>query len=244
MSALVEERKMTRLVKLTIFASALALAGLSASPFAAADKVHRQCIDCIPGGGGAPDVGDDQNQGDSGRRHRQIESPDDQNGPDQGSTTRRWHKYQSDDQPGADNNGPDQGMPNRHTRKYHPDDQFQQGGGEDVTIDKKRMRHADRKWEFDPNRHERRHHKDNRFRLFFGGFWYPEPYWDEPYYYDDYNDRVSCREGADIVAERFDRVRILDCGGRIYTYLGRRYGETFEIELSSRTGRILDAHGI
>ena len=227
---------MTRLVKLTIFASALALAGLGVSTFAAADQYPRPCIEnCGPGGGGPPGAGNDQNEGGPGR-HRQRMEPQ-EGGPDQGSAPRRWHRPED----------LDQGMPTQHTRKYHPDDQFKQGGGEDVQIYKKRMHHADRKWVYDPNRHQRRHHRDSKFRFYFGGFWYPEPYWDEPYdYYDDDYEpyRVSCREGAEIVAERFARVRILDCGGRVYTYLGRRYGETFEIELSSRTGRILDAHEI
>jgi hypothetical protein len=309
---------MTRLLKLTIFASALALAGLGASSFAAADKFPRPCIDCVPGNG-PPNIGNDQNQGNQSGRQRQIETPeglkrldqghatqrrfhaqsqpgvsdngsdqgypthrkfhpeaqpgvgdngpdqgmpdrhvrkylpDDQpsvgdNGPDQGMPDRHVRKYHPDDQPSVGDNGPDQGMPDPHVRKYHPDDQFKQGGGEDVTVDQKRMHHAERKWKFDPNRHERRRHKDNRFRFFFAGFWYPEPYWDEfyDYYDDDYIEPygVSCREGAEIVAERYYRVRILDCYGSVFTYLGRRYGETFEIELSALTGRILNAHEI
>jgi hypothetical protein len=334
---------MTRLVKLTIFASALALAGLGASSFAA-DKFPRRCIDCIPGGdGGPPDVGNGQNQGNQGGRQRQIEAPQGQkgldqgyathrkfhpenqpgvgnngsdqgyathrkfhpedqpgvgdNGPDQGMPDRHVRKYHPDNQPSVGDNGPDQGLPDRHVRKYHPDgqpdvgdngldqgmpdrhvrkyppedqpgvgdngpdqgmldphvrkyppDQLKQGSAEHVTIGQKRKHYAERKWKFDPNRHERRRHKDKRFRFFFGGFWYPEPYWDEfyEYYDDDYIETygVSCLEGAEIVAERFDRVRILDCYGGVFTYLGRRYGESFEIELSSLTGRILNAHEI
>ena len=49
---------MTRLVKLTLFACALALAGLGASSFAAADKFARPCIVCNPGNG-PRDVGID-----------------------------------------------------------------------------------------------------------------------------------------------------------------------------------------
>lgn len=239
---------MTCLVKLTIFASALALAlaGLGASSFALADKLPRQCIDCVPGGnGGPPGGGNDQNEENQGRHHQQQGQPNGDNGPDQ-DNAQRWHKYHPDNQPGADNNGPDQGMPNRHSRKYHPNDQFQQGGGGDGGMDQ--QRHADNhKWHYDPHHHQRRNHRDSHFRFYFGGFWYPEPYWDEPdYYYDDYSDPygVSCREGADIVAERFARVRVLDCNGRVYTYLGRRYGMTYEIVVSPRTGRILDAHEI
>jgi len=233
---------MTRLVKVTLFASALALAGLGASSFAAADQLPPPCIDCVPGGGGPHNGGNDQNGGGPGRHSPQGERPQGQNGPDQGNGPRHWHR--PDNQQGVGDNGPDQVMP-RHARKYYPEDQSKPGGDENAENDQKRTHHADRNWQFDPNRHERRHHKDNRFRFYFGGYWYPEPYWDEPYYYDDYDPyRVSCREGAEIVAERFARVRILDCDGRVYAYLGRRYGETFRILLSSRTGRILDAQEI
>jgi len=236
---------MTRLVKLTIFASALALASLGASSFAAADnKLPPPCIECVPGGGGGPPNGNGQNQGNSGRHHQQAE-PNDQNGPDQDNGPLHWHR--PDNQQGIGDNGPYQDVP-RHTRKYHPDDQFKPGGNEEAGSDQKRTYHSNHKWVYDPHRHQRRHHKDNKFRFYFGGYWYPEPYWDEPYYsYDDDYDEpygVSCREGAEIVSERFARVRILDCGGRVYTYLGRRYGETFEIVVSPRTGRILDAHEI
>ncbi len=305
---------MTRLVKLTIFASALAMAGLGASSFASADKFPRLCIDCAPGNG-PPNVGNDQNQGSQGGRQRQIETPEGPKGLDQGNTTKRKFHFQNqpgvtdqgytthrkvhlEAQPGVGDNGPSLGMPDQHVRKYHPDnqpsvgdngpnqerldphvrkyhpdnqpsvgdnelgqgtldphvrkyhpdDRIKQGGDEDVTTDQKRKHYAEPEWKFDPNRHERRRHRDRRFRFFFGGFWYPEPYWDEFYgYYDDdyigpYG--VSCREGAEIVAERFYRVRILDCHGSVFAYLGLRYGQTFEIELSSLTGRILNAHGI
>src|SRR5262249_22804445 len=151
-------------------------------------------------------------------------------------------------------NGSDQGTLDRHLRKYPPDDQITQGGNKGVTIDQKRKHYAERKWKFDPTREERRRHRDKRFRFFFGGVLDPEPYWDEFYDYDDnyveYDDDyielygVSCREGAEIVAERFDRVHVLDCNGSVFTYLGLRYGERFEIELSALTGSILNEHAI
>jgi hypothetical protein len=239
---------MTRLVKLTIFASALALAGLGASTLATADKLPRQCIDCVPGNGGnggPPGGGNNQNEDNQGGHHHQQGQPNGESGPDQGNGTQHRRKFQPDDQPGAYNNGPDQEIP-RHSRKYHPNDQFQQGGG-DGGMDQ-RPHAENHKWHYDPHHHHRQNHRDSHFRFYFGGYWYPEPYWDEPDYSydDDYSDPydVSCREGADIVSERFARVRILDCGGRVYTYLGRRYGDTFEIVVSPRTGRILDAHRI
>src|SRR5688572_25801484 len=95
------------------------------------------------------------------------------------------------------------------------------------------------KWKFDSNRHERRRHKDDRFRFHFGGFWYPQPYWLG--YGLAVNPRISCRDGRAIVDARgFNRVRTIECRGRIYTYLGRRHGDSFKVELNSRTGRIVD----
>jgi hypothetical protein len=48
-----------------------------------------------------------------------------------------------------------------------------------------------------------------------------------------------CQQGRDIIATRgFQHVRIVECRGRTYTYLGRRYGDTFRIFVSSRSGRI------
>jgi hypothetical protein len=35
-------------------------------------------------------------------------------------------------------------------------------------------------------------------------------------------------------------VRTLECQGRIFTYLGRRHGDTYRILVNSRTGRIAD----
>jgi hypothetical protein len=95
------------------------------------------------------------------------------------------------------------------------------------------------KWKFDPNRHERRRDKDNEFRFYFGGFWYPQPYWlgyglGVPY-------RISCGEGRAIVRDRgFHRVRTIECRGPTYTYLGRRHGDTFRVLVNSRRGRIID----
>lgn len=208
---------MNRMVKMTAFASALALASFALPHFAVAKD--KMCIDCVRGGGGGGDGGG-FDQGDSGQSGRQIQQPDFQDGSDQ---------Y----------------IPRKRVKKFNPDDQFQQGGGDDNVIEK-RSRRTKQAWKFDSNRHDRRRHKDDRFRFYFDGFWYPRAYWDEPYYYDDYivPSRVSCREGADIVSERFARVKIVDCSGRIYTYLGRRHGDTFEIKLNARTGRIIDAEEI
>jgi hypothetical protein len=111
----------------------------------------------------------------------------------------------------------------------------------DVNVDvdvnagsQKRVRHAD--WKFDPNRHQRRRNKSTTFRFYFGGYWYPQPYW-EIYSVRPY--RISCGEGRAIVAERFNRVRVVECRGGIYTYLGRRQGDTFRVLVNSRSGRIV-----
>jgi hypothetical protein len=117
-------------------------------------------------------------------------------------------------------------------RKYQENDQ-----AEDQT-DQPRMKHAEGDWKYDPSRHKRRRHKDDEFRFYFGGFWYPQPYWQvgigNPY-------RIGCAEGRSILRDRgFYRVRALECNGRTYTYVGRRHGDTFRVLLSSRSGRIVD----
>lgn len=107
----------------------------------------------------------------------------------------------------------------------------------------RRMKQAQSDWKYDSNRHKRRRHKDDEFRFYFGGFWYPEPYWHG--YGLVINPRVSCGEGRLIVRDRgFRRVRTVECRGRTYTYLGRRHGDTFRVLVSSRTGRIVDVDPI
>jgi hypothetical protein len=94
------------------------------------------------------------------------------------------------------------------------------------------------KWRFDSNRHERRHHRDDQFRFYFGGFWYPQPYWQG--YGLAIGPRISCGEGRAILRDRgFYRVRIIECSGRTYTYFGHRHGDSFRVLLNSRNGRIV-----
>lgn len=100
-----------------------------------------------------------------------------------------------------------------------------------------RTRVGEGKWRFDPNRHERRRSKNASFRFYYGGYWYSQPYWDA--YSAGPSYRVSCGEGRGIVAERFNRVRVVECNGGTYTYLGRRAGDTYRIMLNARTGRIV-----
>ena len=93
-------------------------------------------------------------------------------------------------------------------------------------------------WKFDSNRHERRRHKEDRFRFYFGGYWYPQPYW---LGYGLIAPRVSCGEGRAIVRDRgFNRVRTIECRGATFTYLGRRHGNDYKVFVNARTGRIAD----
>jgi hypothetical protein len=105
------------------------------------------------------------------------------------------------------------------------------------------VQHAKSDWKFDARKHKRRRHKDDDFRFFFGGFWYPQPYWQG--YGLNARYRVGCGEGRAIVRDHgFRRVRTLECRGRSYTYLGRRHGDDFKVMISARTGRVIDVDRI
>jgi hypothetical protein len=102
----------------------------------------------------------------------------------------------------------------------------------------RRVKQAQGDWKYDSNRHKRRRHKDDEFRFYFGGFWYPQPYWQG--YGLAIGPRISCGEGRAILRDRgFHRVRIVECSGRTYTYFGRRHGDSFRVLLNSRNGRIV-----
>ncbi|MCR6497456.1 hypothetical protein MUO32_00280 [Shinella sp. CPCC 101442] len=54
---------------------------------------------------------------------------------------------------------------------------------------------------------------------------------------------ITCRQGQQLIRNRgFRDVRRIDCRGRTYIYHARRGNSTFEIALSSRTGRVIDVH--
>jgi len=157
---------------------------------------------------------------------RQFKKSPSDEGSDGQEATSRKRKYQEEDQAGEETDQP------RKKRKYKESDQVENQS------DQPRMRHSEGDWKYDPSHHKRRRHKDDEFRFYFGGFWYPEPYWQvgigNPY-------RIGCAEGRSILRDRgFYRVRRLECNGRTYTYVGRRHGDTFRILLSSRSGRIVD----
>ena len=104
--------------------------------------------------------------------------------------------------------------------------------------DRDNDRREARNWRYDSRHHRRSRHRDATFRFYFGGYYYPEPYWDMPVVV--IGNRVSCREGRNIVDDSgFNRVRTVECSGRNYTYTGRRHGDMFRIVLNSRSGRIV-----
>lgn len=118
---------------------------------------------------------------------------------------------------------------------------------EKSTADKKTMK-ADSGWKFDPNKHQRHRQKDNVFRFAYGGFWYPQPYW-QGYglssngYTMSYG--VSCRDGRNVVSDNgFNRVRTVECQGRSFTYVGKRHGHSYQVLVSSRSGRIINVRPI
>lgn len=151
-------------------------------------------------------------------------------GNEQGAVKKRVKTPEPRDKVQQDNQAGDQVLP-RQKRA--------QGGqqNDDDAVERSRIRTGESKWRYDPGRHERRRSKDATFRFYFGGYWYPQPYWDlysvGPRY------RISCGEGRGIVSERFNRVRVVECSGGTYTYLGRRDGDTYRILVNSRTGRIV-----
>ncbi len=123
----------------------------------------------------------------------------------------------------------------QNSQSYNDGDQ-----PETIQVHKKRSaQNNSRNWKYDSNRHDRRRSKNSQFRFYFGGFYYAQPYWaGETYGVQSY--RVSCGEGRSIVDENgYNRVRAIECGGRTFTYLGRRNGDTFKVFLNSRTGRIV-----
>jgi uncharacterized membrane protein len=161
---------------------------------------------------------------------------------------------------GAMQGGSDQAVPGKRLRPPKQTDQTQQNNqvedqsGDQVMPRKKRaatqqnnddvdvnvrarVQTGENRWRFDPNRHERRRSKSATFRFYYAGYWYPQPYWEvytiRPRY------RISCGEGRAIVSERFNRVRVVECNGGTYTYLGRRQGDTYRVLLNARSGRIV-----
>ena len=65
---------------------------------------------------------------------------------------------------------------------------------------------------------------------------YPPSYDDE----EDYRDQISCREGIQIVRERYFRqVRPIKCEGTIYRYRAIKRGRPFLVRVDSYSGEIV-----
>lgn len=71
----------------------------------------------------------------------------------------------------------------------------------------------------------------------------PRPRYDDYDYepapvYQSYG--ISCEEGRDYVRDSgFRKVRAISCGGKRYTYRGRRDGNPYIIKVSRRSGEII-----
>jgi hypothetical protein len=148
----------------------------------------------------------------------------------QGTHKKRMKGIEQNNQ--GEDESPDEMVPRKKKRV-----QSTQENDVDVDVQEgssRRVRQAD--WKYNPDRHQRRRSKSSIYRFYLDGWWYPQPYW-EVYGVGPY--RISCGEGRAIVAARFYRVRVVECRGGIYTYLGRREGDTFRVLVNSRTGRIV-----
>ena len=223
---------MNTILRNTAMASALAIAAMAFSDVSIAQT--RKCIGDACPGQGMPN-GNDQaipnNNGDkfptgAKLRHKNTMQPNDQvqdmqNGDDQGDNSGQMRKLRK--------------------KNIQSSDQYQDNTGQYQIAPRKRMSQSN--WQFDSSRQHRRRSRDATFRFYLNGWWYPQPYWNDDYYVvDTYGYGISCRQGRNIVSERFNRVRVVECRGRTYTYLGRRHGDDFQIVLNSRSGRIIDVN--
>ena len=205
----------------TAIASAFVLGSFVAAPLAMAQDAQSTTKECIgdncPGAGGAMKGGEEQKAPE--QRTRRKGSSQDQNG----EMTRDSAEGQSTDQD--------------MKRKKRAENKRDTDVNVDVDVNTRtRTGMNEGSWHFDPNRHHRRRSKSASFRFYYGGFWYPQPYWET---YSIRVGRIGCGEGRRIVAERFNRVRVVECNGGTYTYLGRRQGDTYRILLNARSGRIV-----
>jgi hypothetical protein len=155
---------------------------------------------------------------------------------DQGESNKRFKRNQID----TEEQAIDQGIKRRRRLQDLNDKE-----AETAEVPSRKFGYAENQasWKFDNKKYKRRHKKDSHFRFFYGGWWYPEPYWYEYGFYRPY--RISCFEGREALLHRgFYRIRTIECSGRAYTYLGKRRGETFQVVVSSQSGRILSLRPI
>jgi hypothetical protein len=106
----------------------------------------------------------------------------------------------------------------------------------DVDVDVGTRTTSRSEWRFEPGKHRRSKSKSTIFRFYYLGYYYDQPYWE---IYTIGPRRFSCGAGRAIVSERFNRVRVVECNGRTYTYIGRLRGDTWRILFNSRSGRIV-----
>ena len=76
------------------------------------------------------------------------------------------------------------------------------------------------------------------WRYYDGYGWYDYSRWGD-FRRHHRNDRLSCREARRLVDRRFDRVRVVECNGRTYTFRAEnRRGRKVTVYVNSRTGDI------
>jgi len=76
------------------------------------------------------------------------------------------------------------------------------------------------------------------WRYYDGYGWYDYHRWGD-FRRHHRNDRLSCREARRLVDRRFDRVRVVECNGRTYTFRAEnRRGRRVTVYVNSRTGDI------
>ena len=82
------------------------------------------------------------------------------------------------------------------------------------------------------HKHKRHHHRHGKFQYYYAGWWYLNPWWTY-----GYEDRLSCTEARLIVQQHYDRVRTIECRGRIYTFTAvDNRGRLVEVSVNSITG--------
>jgi hypothetical protein len=93
-----------------------------------------------------------------------------------------------------------------------------------------------RRHDFDYHKHKRHHHRHGKYQYYYAGWWYLDPWWTyglEPYY----ENQLSCAEARLIVRQHYDRVRTIECRGRIYTFTAvDNRGRLVEMSVNSITG--------
>ncbi len=76
------------------------------------------------------------------------------------------------------------------------------------------------------------------WRYYDGYGWYDYGRWGD-FRRHHRSDRLSCREARRLVDRRFDRVRVVECNGRTYTFRAEnRRGKRVTVYVNSRTGAI------